>query len=1009
MLGPGIYTTDKINEADGYGGVFSAGKEGYKVANRGRIIPVYVSLKNPFYSEVGHDVPLDWQKQGYDGVIWNNKRDGKVWYVAADSKQIKSAVGNKGTFNPKDARIEMAKGPGKRIDGSPVKQPKPSAHNYPDSIKRVLDGEGSMWQRLAHELGAARNYIGTKVISKQYNIQRKALDKGIAAVSSKEQGELRGDLVALAGQNSSALAHSGMQLGGLRVMPSGLIEAYTDATNPLSLLDVTDSFHKLVERATKDVGHVDTAHDMISMAWIGPRYEDIIRNNERLDRAIDSIKTSKPEGYQAVVEHLEKQKRYASDWTDKDRAAAAEAEKRYGPELAEMRAKWNTFRERLMKFMVETHIMDEDTAKEYLDNVNYVPFYRIHEEEEAAGKDYTPLTGSSLQNAGKKYRFTGSDKEQGDPITNMTANVSWMMQKGIQNNSALHLAKLEEQMGEGHWANPAEAHSGAGHQVTVWKDGRAAKFILNDINDMAAFGGNPILQGFMWDVSRKFTSGLRHGVTMFPQFVFNQAFEDPIRATFVSGNKAGFASNLAQTWKSVFLNEISGKHTPGAEALYRSGVIGQKDVMNEQDVIKRYKGQEKSGVKKAMFLFERLAQGSDLGARESIYNNAMKELKAQGYDQTTAHALAVIRAVHYMPHQQVGTSRTMAYLRAMIPFVNSPIQGYARDIAAARGRIDGVSKEQGKRMLQFRLAKYAAFIATYAAMRSGDPSYENQDPDQRDNYFFIGGLRIPAPQELRGLKAAIERGTRAYALNAPGADLGAADIGAAVLRKHWEMVSNLVLPVPTVARPILENITNYNLHANRPLVSAGLAHQEARLQFNQGTSEMGKMIGDMLNVSPIKVDNFISGYGGYFGQTIEKFSNALVGDRPTQNVNDWLFVGTMAEPEYGSGPISEAYQLNDKVAEVKATMKALKDQGNIERLKEYMKDNRGYIGASTSISAIHQRLTNIRRTQMQIANSNMSPEEKQTRINQLKANEIESLQNIHELHRKIINYNNSGS
>ena len=99
---------------------------------------------------------------------------------------------------------------GKRLDGSPVKQPKPYTGMMPESIRKVLDGEGSMWQRLSLQLG-------TKLVSKVHPIQKKALDRGIEAVSSKEQGLARGDLVWLQGQSGAAMTHAGMDLGGLKV------------------------------------------------------------------------------------------------------------------------------------------------------------------------------------------------------------------------------------------------------------------------------------------------------------------------------------------------------------------------------------------------------------------------------------------------------------------------------------------------------------------------------------------------------------------------------------------------------------------------------------------------------------------------------------------------------------------------------------------------------------------------------------------------------------------------
>jgi hypothetical protein len=227
------------------------------------------------------------------------------------------------------------------------------------------------------------------------------------------------------------------------------------------------------------------------------------------------------------------------------------------------------------------------------------------------------------------------------------------------------------------------------------------------------------------------------------------------------------------------------------------------------------------------------------------------------------------------------------------------------------------------------------------------------------------------------------------------------------MRKNWELVANIALPIPTAVKPVIENVTNYSFNNNRPLVGQALATREPYLQYNDTTSEIGKSIGNMLNVSPIKIDNFLSGYGGYLGQTIEKFSNSLVEGRPTQNANELLFFGSMMEPEFPTGNRSETYQLADKVATVKATVKALKDKGDIEKLKEYVAQNKGYLGAADSVSSLHQRVTDVRKRMSQVLNSKMSDDEKQTVMNNLRKAEAEGLSKVHEIHRRIVEANNS--
>ena len=420
----------------------------------------------------------------------------------------------------------------------------------------------------------------------------------------------------------------------------------------------------------------------------------------------------------------------------------------------------NVQRKDLFDFMVKTGLYTKEKAQRFLDRSEYVALYRVPEEDMEAfeAKPFTKVGG--LLGAAKEYRLVGSKRAAADPIDNYIANMSWMMQRGIKNNAAKHTADMLQQLGEGQWMERrlTDAEKKTVNYVSVNIDGTPRDFVVRDANDMAAFASSPVITGAVWDLMKYPVSGLRHGITMMPQFVWNQAWEDPVRATFVSGNRAGFAKNIRDTWTSIAKNQFSADRTPNAELLNRYGIIGQKDILDSKDLIDKYKGKDKSGWRKYVFLLERMAQGSDLGAREAIFKNAVAELTQQGVDPETAQDYAAVRAHQYMPYQQTGTSRSLAYLRRMMPFVNPPIQGLARDIAAARGRVGGISRAQGKKALAWRLAKYAAFTAMYAAFMSGDDEYENQSDDQQDNNFFLGGTRIPVPQELRPIKVAIEIG-----------------------------------------------------------------------------------------------------------------------------------------------------------------------------------------------------------------------------------------------------------
>lgn len=84
------------------------------------VMPVHLSIQNPVYlnsaaiESAGHDFSLEkYKAQGYDGAIFapdpmnlsKGGWPGSTQIVAFDPTQIKSAIGNRGTFDPKDPRI----------------------------------------------------------------------------------------------------------------------------------------------------------------------------------------------------------------------------------------------------------------------------------------------------------------------------------------------------------------------------------------------------------------------------------------------------------------------------------------------------------------------------------------------------------------------------------------------------------------------------------------------------------------------------------------------------------------------------------------------------------------------------------------------------------------------------------------------------------------------------------------------------------------------------------------
>lgn len=100
LLGKGSYFTADQSDARQY-------SDGGK-----RIVPAYLSIKNPYYVKSAMDAVPSRAKMladGYDGVVYNNEDGSIKWAVAHKPAQIKSATENAGTFDANNNDIRFSR------------------------------------------------------------------------------------------------------------------------------------------------------------------------------------------------------------------------------------------------------------------------------------------------------------------------------------------------------------------------------------------------------------------------------------------------------------------------------------------------------------------------------------------------------------------------------------------------------------------------------------------------------------------------------------------------------------------------------------------------------------------------------------------------------------------------------------------------------------------------------------------------------------------------------------
>src|SRR5699024_4718451 len=160
-VGPlGVFFTDNPDYASAY----AADIKG-QVLDGGQVMPAFISLKNPKIESIDlmEDIEVSWDKkavaeykdsllrEGHDGIIFQS--EGANEYVAFEPTQIKSAIGNRGTFDPANPDIRYSRTNDKAGEQSVeaykeswvedfLKQPVDRVFRIPAQIVGGLDSQG---------------------------------------------------------------------------------------------------------------------------------------------------------------------------------------------------------------------------------------------------------------------------------------------------------------------------------------------------------------------------------------------------------------------------------------------------------------------------------------------------------------------------------------------------------------------------------------------------------------------------------------------------------------------------------------------------------------------------------------------------------------------------------------------------------------------------------------------------------------------------------------------------
>lgn len=377
-------------------------------------------------------------------------------------------------------------------------------------------------------------------------------------------------------------------------------------------------------------------------------------------------------------------------------------------------------------------------------------------------------------------------------------------------------------------------------------------------------------------LSRMFTAGT---TGLYPQFALTNFVVDQITATANSYNKfKGMYSPMKE-----MLTVLRKKNSVEAKYYEEYLVMGGErqtftgwQRLEPKDLFKRI-SDEKTKMQDAI---DKMQKGIDIlsipSAKSEIFSRATEYINARKAGKSQIVALEEAGRVT-APFHHVGAwgakegqrSFGQTFIRGL-PFFNASIQVLDQTARVAN------TKEGRKRMTFVTIAITAAYLSAMMAMMdaSDDQKEQYKDLEAEDLANFIyfpnpsgdGLLRVKMANtfSIPGTVMNMMIANRVFSAKYEAKDV--MEAATSFLPDQFNVLdpTKAILGwIPQVFKPaahVIFNVKEYPTVTN--LVSQGLQRKPAALQYNEGTSVFAKKMGELFNLSPIKIDYLLTGYLG---------------------------------------------------------------------------------------------------------------------------------------------------
>ena len=1007
-----IFVTDDPEFADS----FTLYSEEYLTARdeeAGRnIMPLYVRAEKPFdYENRAHVDALMSRFSGADRSaiekgMWSAIEDpraqqaikdlgfdsfyamenGRKNLAVYDPNQVKSAIGNEGTFRRDTGDIRYRKAPTQltaqgeaaaklfeQIKGISNPKPKSADETLIKRLKGMIPSKDAIsWE----------TKIRRQLVDKEAPIAEQLRTKFNNAVKDELTNTVNPKLLLAQKQDIANFGDKVVEIGGIRIGKDGLIEMFErkDAQGkPINMDRVLEIIN--VDLAKK-LGSADLAVDLAHNALIGFRAGEINKFNERMEKQAAAAEVK---GNKLAAQKLRDQiinTRVSQEQVN----AATEAMKKF-PEIRQAYDVFTEFKNGLVDFLETSGRINSETAKNWRENVGYVPWTRVEEKTNEFELDPAPGRGAYI-NLSKEPHLDkeGSSKEINNIFDNMVGTAFFLTKMGIENHANLSTLKVlpnvKELTDAAQIRDAQKKH--ADRLMFSYDNGERKAYLLSDPFQLSAFMTIPAVKnGIVMGTFSNAAKLIRTTITHMPAFAISQLIQDgTYRGMLLSGVRNPWA--IPPKVFGNFFQLVFSDGSVASNELARMGVTGTYDGMPDNAVrkVKERLGLEhRNAFKRAWDGLEKFSLSADLAVRAAIFDQTLKE--------TGDRALAFYRAKEYINFKRQGVSPVINTLRQSIPFMNAYMQGMDILYRTMTGKgVAAAERKEAMKLFYYTGAQLAVLNLLYAMAVAGDDEYEGLDEFVKNkNYIIPGtGIRIPVAPEVGFFFKVLPEQLYRYVNDEGTQNPQDAKALKERLTDALRDAMGGVGYMPAAIKPALEVSINYSFFLESPIVGAGLRNLDPRLQFTESTSELAKILGGIANISPAKIDYFMRAYTGMAGAMALDLSDAALNpDRMEKPIYKIPQISSFMYDPTGRGLKSNFYKFREDVTEVRDTINMLSREGRMEELEEYLTPEKIQVYALKGVvSKLERQLSDLRKYRKIVAgDEQMSPQERRALTNEI--------------------------